>query len=222
MSQHPEIIAAPLTVWIAPVGTPFPALGGAPGEAWVLLGANGSRSFSGSGVSLIHQRTFSSPPPPAGQTSSNVSTIETDDLRIRVELLDLTLEQYSLVLGSNGISMVARMPGVPGTRTVGLSVPGRVAQEFALLARGPSPYLDDHLSQYEVPRCTEVGSPQIVRRKGVPAGLSIEFKALPDPAATSEAERFGRLTAQDSTAVIAIAADDDRLLLTSTDLFLEI
>jgi hypothetical protein len=222
MSQHPEIIAAPLTIWIAPVGTAFPGLSDAPGELWVLLGVNGARSLSGSGVSVTHQHTWSSPPPPAGETASNVSTIESEDLRLRVELLDLTVEQYALAMGAGDVARVARMPGAPGTRSIGLSVATRAAQEFAVLARGPSPYLDGLVSQYELPRCTEAGSPQVVFRRGVPAALAIEFKALPDPSAISEAERFGRLTAQDSTAVVPIAADDGRFLLTSADLFLEI
>lgn len=222
MSQHPEIIAAPYTIWIAPVGTAFPSVDADPGEDWALLGVNGARNMSEGGLSVVHQQNWASPAPPAGQTAPTTTMLESEDLRLRVELLDLTLEQYAFALGSNAITAVPRAPGVPGTRTLGLSIGPRNAAEFALLARGPSPYIDGLAAQYELPRCAEGGSPEVVFRKGVPAGLDLEFRALPDPAAACEATRFGRLVAQDSTAVIALTGDDDLYLLTATDLFLEI
>lgn len=222
MSQHPEIIAAPYTIWIAPVGTAFPVTSAEPGPAWQLLGSNGARSLTEAGVSVQHEHRWSSPPPPAGQTAATVAMMESEDLRIRLELLDLTIEQYAVALGANAITSLPRLPGVHGTRTIGLSIGPGSAPEFALLARGPSPYVEGLLAQYEVPRCHEAGSPQVVFRRGVPAGLSLEFRALPDPAAASEVTRFGRLIAQDSTPVAALLHDDGRYLLTSSGLFLEI
>ena len=222
MSQHPEIIAAPLTIWIAPVGTAFPEMTAEPGAPWVMLGTNGARNYAGTGVVVEHQRQWTSPPPPAGATATNVVMLESEDMRLRVELLDLALEQYSFVLGSNEITATPRLPGVAGTRAIGLSIGAGNVPEFALLARGPSPYVAGLLSQYQVPRCCEAGSPSLSRRKGIPAGLSIDLRVLPDPAATSEAERFGRLIAQDSTAIVPITHEDGRFLLTSNDLILEI
>ena len=198
MSQHPEIIAAPFTVWIAPVGTAFPALNALPAISWMRLGKNGARNMADGGIAVSHQQNWVSPPPPAGETASGTVMLESEDLRVRFELLDLTLEQYSLTLGSNAITTVAGTTGVPGTRSLGLSIGPRGGQEFALLARGPSSYVEGLIAQYELARCREVGSPRPESRKGVPAKLAIEFQALPEPAATSEATRFGRLVAQDS------------------------
>lgn len=222
MSQHPEIIAAPLTIWVAPVGTAFPALIAAPEAPWELLGKNGARSFSEAGVTISYQHQWVSPPPPAGRTASTVAMLEAEDLRLRVELLDLTLERYAIATAASELSYVPRMPDVPGTRSIGLSIGPRGAPIFALLARGPSPYLEGKIAQYELPVCQALGSPQPMFRRGQPAGLALEFRAFPDPAATSEAQRFGRLIAQDSTGVAALRHDDGRFLLTSSDLFLEI
>lgn len=222
MTQHPEIIAAPYSIWIAPVGTAFPSVNAEPDSAWQLLGTNGTRNYEGQGVTVIHRRDWTSPPPAAGQTAVSAAMLENEELRFKVALLDLTLEQYALVLGSNAIAATPRRPAEPGTRAIGLSVGARNLPEFALLARGPSAYVEGLIAQYEVPRCHEAGSPQIVFRRGQPSDLAIEFRALPDPAATSASTRFGRLVAQDSTAVAAMLHDDGRYLLTSSGLFLEI
>lgn len=195
MNQHPEIIAAPYTVWTAPVGTAFPAIDAAPGEAWTLLGSNGDRSYSGGGVTVAQARQYASSTP-AAATGSSTSWIEGDGIRVRVELLDLTLEQYAVVLGQNAVAVTPAAPGIAGVKTIGLAVRTGRAAEFAVLARGPSPYADGMAAQYELPRCTEVGNPQAVFRKGVPAGLAVELMALEDPLATSEETRFGRLVAQ--------------------------
>ena len=196
MSQHPEIIAAPFTIWIAPVGTAFPAVDAEPSDDWSLLGSHGARSYSAGGIVLAHDRQYMQSAPPAGETASTVSAIEREGLRVRFELLDLTLEQYALVLGGNAITVQPAAYQVPGTRTIGLSIASGASREFAVLARGPSPYLAGLAAQFELPRACEVGSPQLTFSKAVAAGLRVDLNALPDPAATNEAERFGRLVAQ--------------------------
>jgi hypothetical protein len=193
--QHPEIIAAPYTIWIAPVGTAFPAVTAAPGEAWQLLGTNGDRNYSGAGVTVSHQRQYAEATP-AGETAAGAVFIEGESLRLNCELLDISLEQYAMALGSNQVTDVEPTEVEAGVRTLGLSVPRGIAPEFAVLARGPSPYGAAMVMQYELPRCCEAGGPQVVFRRAAPAGLTISLKVLPDPAATSEETRFGRMVAQ--------------------------
>jgi len=196
MDQHPEIIAAPYTVWIAPVGTAFPTIDELPGEAWSLLGTNGDRNYSSGGVTVMHQRQIVQPPPPAGQTVSTVAMAESEILRVRLELLDITLEQYAIVMGGNAVLTTPPAPGVSGFKVIGLALPTGVLPPFAVLARGPSPYADGMIAQYELPHCCEAGSPQLTFRSGQPAGISVDLLALPDSAAASQATRFGRLVAQ--------------------------
>lgn len=204
MTQHPEIITAPFTIWIAPVGTAFPAMTATPAAPWRLLGTSGARNYDTGGVVLASGQQWTSPPPPAGETASTATMMESEELRVRLDLIDLTLEQFALVMGGNPVSTVAPGPGTPGYRKVGLSIGPGNAGEFALLVRGPSPYNEDLPAQFELPRACEVGSPQPVFGGGSAARLAVEFKLLPDAAATSEAERFGRLLAQDVAALPAV------------------
>jgi hypothetical protein len=198
MNQHPEIITAPFTIWIAPAGTAFPALSAAPADPWRLLGTNGARGYGESGVVLASSQQWVSPPPPAGETAPTASALESEELRVQLELIDLTLEQFALTMGGAAVTTVAPGPGTPGFRRMGLAIGPGTAGEFALLVRGPSPYNEDMPAQFELPRACQIGSPRPVFSGGSATRLAVEFKLLPDPAATSEAERFGRLMAQDS------------------------
>ena len=192
--QPYEIIGAPLTLWLAPVGTAFPLIDAAPAVAWVKVGTNGDRNYSGDGVTVANARTFQKARP-AGATGPVKAFLDEEDLMVRLTLWDLTLEQYQLTLSSNQLTTTAAGEGTAGFKTIGLSH-GFKVKEFSLLARGLSPYDENMAAQYEVPRCYQSGAPETVFRKAQPAGLALEFTALEDLAAANAAERFGRLIAQ--------------------------
>ena len=197
-----EIITAPYTVWIAPIGTAFPTLAEAPGEGWALLGKHGNRSYSRDGVAIVHPRRFVTSQP-AGAMAPGFGFDTLGGLRLRVRLLDLTFETYAIALGRNEVTRTRADLETTGTRTMGLARPLRPAAPLAVLVRGASPYDDDQIAQYELPRCLEAGSgADVVYQRGKPAGLALEFLALEDPAATSEATRFGRLVAGYSVQLI--------------------
>jgi hypothetical protein len=195
MSQHPEIIATCSTVWLAPVGTAFPDITAEPGEDWTLVGSAGTRNYAQAGVTILHDRNWVSSTP-AAETGESVVSIEGESLRVQMELIDLTLEQYSIVLGGNVVTSSPAGPAEPGIATIGLALRSGPARQFAVLLRGPSPYDEGLPSQYEFPRACEAGSPRITYRRGQPSGLAVEFRVLTDLAATSEEHRFGRLVAQ--------------------------
>ncbi|SCW61810.1 hypothetical protein SAMN02927924_01699 [Sphingobium faniae] len=192
--QPYEIIGAPLTLWLAPSGTAFPLIGAAPAGTWVKVGTNGTRNYSGDGVTVAHGRTFQKARP-AGATGPIKAFLDEEELMIRLTLWDLTLEQYQHVLSSNTLSTTVAGEGTAGFKKIGLSH-GMTVKEFSLLARGESPYDEKMVAQYEVPRCYQSGTPEIAYRKAQPAGLALEFTALEDLAAANEAERFGRLVVQ--------------------------
>jgi hypothetical protein len=75
--------------------------------------------------------------------------------------------------------------------------------QMAMLVRGSgvSPYLADKNVQYEVPVVIQMAEPEVVYKKGDPAGLALEFVALVDLNAASPAKRFGVLRAQDANPV---------------------
>lgn len=189
-----EIVGAPLTLWLAPVGTAFPLIDVAPAVAWIKIGTNGNRNYSGEGVTVAHGRTFQKARP-AGAVGPVKAWLDEEELMFRLTLWDISLEQYQLALSNNALTTVAAGAGTAGYKKIGLSH-GAAVKEYALLARGVSPYNEALSAQYEVPRCYQSGSPEAVYRKAQPTGLALEWTALEDLGAASEAERFGRITAQ--------------------------
>lgn len=197
--QPYEIIGAPLTVWLGPVGTAFPLVNAEPSVSWVMVGTRGDRNYSGEGVTVAHQRTFQKARP-AGATGPVKAWLDEEELMFRLVLWDISLEQYHRALSSNTLSTVAAGTGTAGYKKLGLSH-GAGVQEYALLARGVSPYDEAMVAQYEVPRCYQSGNPEPTYRKGVPSGLALEWTALEHLAASSSQERFGRIIAQHAAAL---------------------
>lgn len=193
MSAPYEVIAAPLTLYVAPVGTLFPDLDAEPSGSWAKVGSSGDRNYSEDGVSVQHQQNvelFRA----LGSTGPIKAFRTEEGLGISVTLHDVTLEQYRLALNGNAVTEVTN--NNPHYKKVGLSR-GRQVTQYALLARGmASGYGDDLVAQYEVPVVIETGEPEPVYQKGEPAGLELQFTALEDPDAASEDERFGRLVMQ--------------------------
>jgi hypothetical protein len=190
-----EIIAAPYTVWTAPVGTAFPTVIVDPSASWTKVGTNGNLNYGDSeGVTVALPQTTTKFRALGDSGARKIFRTE-EDLMIRLMLHDITLEQFAHALNGNSITTVASSVGVAGTKKIGLSR-GFTVATYALLVRGPSPYGDDMTLQFEVPIAAQSGSPEVVFVKGTPVGLALEWTALVDPSASSDAERFGRLRAQ--------------------------
>ncbi len=198
--QPYEIIAAPFTLWVAPVATAFPLVGAAPASEWIKVGTNGDRSESEDGVTVAHSQDFSQVKV-AGSTGP-VKAFRTDEgLVVSLTLLDISLEQYKLAMNGAAVTTVAAGVGTAGYKHLPL-YQGLNVTTYALLVRGTgSAYGDAYTAQYEVPFCYQSASPELVFKKGDPAGLALEFTALEDPAAASAAARFGRLVMQHAVAL---------------------
>lgn len=189
-----EIIAAPFTVWFAPVGTAFPLINIAPAAAWAKVGSSGDLNYMDEGVTVSHSQTmelFRA----LGDAGSRKAFRTEEDLKVALTLADLGLEQYRHALNNNAITTTVAGGGNAGHKKIGLSR-GFAVFTVALLVRGPSPYGDDFTLQFEVPRAAQTGNPEVVMRKDTPAGLALEWTALVDPNAANEFERFGVLRAQ--------------------------
>jgi hypothetical protein len=190
-----EIIGAPLTLWVAPVGTAMPTIAAAPGAGWIKVGTNGDRSYENGGITVTHGKAYDKVRT-AGATGPIKAFLSEEDLMFGLTLLDLTLEQYQLALNGNTVTTVAPASGQPGTKKIGLSESVGRTKEYALLARGLSPYNEALAMQYCIPRCYQSGAPAPVFRKGgTGAGLALTFEALEDLTAANEQERFGYILA---------------------------
>ncbi|MDP3720767.1 MAG: hypothetical protein Q8T13_23645 [Acidobacteriota bacterium] len=186
-----EIIAAPFTIYLAPVGTAFPPIDVEPDGDWTKVGVSGDRNYTEEGVKVSNPQTiakFKS----AGSTGARKAWRTDEELMISFELADMTLEAWKIALNGN---VVTNESGAP--RKIGMTR-GRSVTQYSLIARGPSPYGDDFAMQYEVPVCIQTGNPEPVKKKDQAAALALQFEALEDPNATSDDERFGRIVAQDS------------------------
>ena len=195
-----EVIAAPFTVWIADVGTAFPDVDTAPGAGWTKLGTSGPLNYDDQTGVVVEHMQSTTPWRALGDAGSRKIFRTEEDFKIRLKLVDCSLEHYQEALNQNGSTTVVAASGTPGTKTIGLSRGFDVAT-MALLVRGDvSPYMANGVMQYEVEIAAQIGSPTVVFKKGEPAGLELEWMAMVDPTQVA-AQYFGRLVAQTAAAL---------------------
>lgn len=176
MATPYEIVAAPLTIYLAAVGTSFPDVDEAPGGSWTKLGTSGDKNYGDDGVAVSLPQsieTFT----PAGSTLPRKAFRTEEGLEFTFTLVDLTPEQVAKVIDDAAITTTAASSGVPGTKKINL-YKGLQVETFALLARGISSVDDSLACQFEVDSCYQSGEPEPTFNKGEPAGLELTFTAL--------------------------------------------
>jgi hypothetical protein len=200
-----EILAAPFTMYLAPLGTAFPLIDATPAVDWVKVGTSGDLNYGDEGVTVEHSQSIKLYRS-LGNGGPRKAFIDEENLLIKLMLADVSLEQYKLALNSNAVTTVAA-GGEAGYKKIGLTR-GATLVHRALLLRGRrSAYGDagvltlDWNSQYEVPIAVQTGSPSAVWRRSDPVALALEWTALVDFNAATEAERFGRLVMQNADPV---------------------
>lgn len=178
-----EIIGSPLTVWLAPTGTAFPAINAAPAVAWVQLGKRGNRNYDEEGVSVQHTQdveVWHS----AGQAAPEKAFRNEEGLVVSLTIMDLRPVMYAQALQM----VYSQVVGPPAYDQVDF-LRGVTVTHMALLARGPSALDSSKNAQLQVPACFQSGEPEVQWAKGQPAGLELEFTAMMDEAGTN----FGQL-----------------------------
>lgn len=179
MSSPYEILAGPATVWVAAANTAETQIDTAPSGSWTKLGANGADNYDEDGVMIGHDQTLEQFRG-LGKTG-NLKTWRTEeDVRLEFTLYDITMEQYRKAINDNAITTVAAGVGVPGSKRIS-NAQGLDVALFAVLARvSYSPYNDGLNFQVWLPVAYNASSPELVYKKGEPAGLKFEFKAIQD------------------------------------------
>jgi hypothetical protein len=168
-----EVIAAPLTVWVAPVGTTKPVINVAPSGSWVKLGTSGTKNYGQKGVVVTHNETVVKWRP-AGGTGHRKAWRTEEFPSVEFDLIDLTAEQYAYALNSATVTTAGNAKSIPLQQ-------GATMAQVALLARGISPVNDAFAAQYFLPIAIEIGTAApAYAGEGVPAGLSLKFDALED------------------------------------------
>jgi len=199
MSMQPfEIVAQPFSLYVAAVGTAFPAIDEDPGAGWTLVGTSGDLNYTEDGVTVSHAQTVELWRA-LGSTGPRKAFRTEEEQHVSLMLADISLEQYKIAMNFNEVTTTPPGVGTAGYKSLGLSRGLEVAQR-ALLVRGTgaSAYGSGWNAQYEIPRAVDVAEPEVVFVKGEPAGLALEFATLEDLDASSADERFGRLIMQNA------------------------
>lgn len=187
-----EILAAPFTLWRAPALTNRPTIDQNPGVDWIKVGSNGDLNYTEEGVTIeLPQSTLKIRS--AGDTGARKIVRLTEDFMVRLVLMDTTLQQIKLALNGNPLTNEAS--GTKRVTRIGLSR-GPHVETYALLLRGPSPYLEDGIAQFWIPIACENGNPTVALNKQGAAGWALAFDALVNSAAASADQYFGIFEAE--------------------------
>lgn len=183
MATTDEILAGPWDIYLAPVGTAYPEIDEAPAAAWLLLGTQGAKNITEDGIHLFKEveaelwRGL-------GSTQYQKRFVTGEALRVEFELADVSVEAWSHFLVGEpdsapaGITTTAAGAGVAGSKAIDLFT-GFSFNEVALLARkSDSPYGVLFNAQYQIPRCVQNGTAEVVSVKGEPQVLAFSFESL--------------------------------------------
>lgn len=174
--QPYEIVAGPLTVYLAAYGTSFPDVDEAPGGSWTKLGTSGDKNYSDDGVTVQLPQSIETFTPAGGTVPRKAFRTE-EGLVFGFTLVDFSAEQVAKISDDAAITTTSASSGVPGTKRIPL-YKGLQVEGFALLARGISPVNESLAAQFEVKCAYQSGEPEPVFNKGEPAGFELEWTAL--------------------------------------------
>lgn len=196
-AQSPfEIIAAPLTIYLAATGTAFPDVSQTPSGSWVLLGTGGPLNYADSGIKVTHEQTLVEFTP-VGSTGATKVFRTAESLKFGMNLVDVSATHYAKVINGASVATQASGGGNSGYSSFDLYQDYTV-QQFACLLRtvGDSAGGVGFNTQYQLARVYQAANPEPVWKKGDPAGLECEWSVLRDATL-----KFGKYVSQ--TAVFA-------------------
>lgn len=181
-----EVIHGPGRLYLAPVGTAFPAVNASPGISWVDLGRthdDQSLKFDGD---LVYFRD--------NDHQGYIKAVRPEEaITLTVTVIGLTLEIYAAVM--DRAADVATVTGPPAIKTMPLKR-GYIPNEYALLYKGSawSPY-GAFPGQYELFRVVVESVGEAVYKKEEPVGLEIVLSVIENDSVT-DADSLGRVVVQ--------------------------
>jgi hypothetical protein len=174
-----EIVAAPLVIYLAVIGTAFPLIDDLPADfdaAWEVLGTEGSKNYDDSGVSVSQSEEVSDFKP-AGSTFPSKRFRTGESNLIKVNLVDIGAAAYAKVMNDAQITTVAFGSGVAGEQSFSL-IRGDQVASFAVLLRGMSPADNDLNQQFEISKAFVSVNGDSVYKKGDPVMLPVEIEPI--------------------------------------------
>lgn len=179
-TQPQEVVASPLSLYVAAIGSSVPLLNATPPTGtWTLVGVNGQNDYDSTGLTITHNQTYNSFQP-VGTTAPITAWRVTEQITVSVTLADTSASAYALALNNVSVTTVAATTGTPGYSDVPL-LQGVTTNMFALLCRGLSALNQSMNMQYWIPAVYQSAAPAPVYKLGTPAELALTFSAVLDP-----------------------------------------
>ena len=186
-----EILTGAGRLYVAAVGTQFPAVNATPGASWTDLGETDGGLTAKLTQKIDEHRTDQ-------RTGAVKATRSEESLTLETSLLQATLENLAKILGQT-VTVVAPGSGTIGTKTIPLYRGPDVA-EYAVLVRGKSAY-GGWNAQYQIPRMYFGEDVEEKKVKDKAVQYKALLKVLEDLNAAADADRFGKLIAQSAAAL---------------------
>lgn len=165
-----EIVAAPLTVYLADIGTAFPNVDVAPAGDWEILGTEGDRNYDEEGVTVSHAEEVLDFKP-AGSTMPVKRFRTGETLEIKLNLADVSPDMYAKVMNDAAVTIGGNDKSFSLFR-------GDQVNSFAILARGMSGVDNDLNAQFEIPKAFVSVNGEVKWNKGSVAVLPISILAV--------------------------------------------
>jgi hypothetical protein len=168
-----EIIAAPLTIYLAEIGTAAPAIDDVPDAfdaAWLVLGSEGDMNYGEDGVTMSHNESISDFVP-AGSTMPSKRFRIGEDFLLSLNLVDLGPEAYARVMNDAEITTTGNSKKFSLYR-------GDQVKGFAILGRGMSTVDNELYLQYFFSKAFVSVDGNVVFNKGKPAELPVKIQAI--------------------------------------------
>lgn len=181
-----EIIAGPVEVWRAAVGSTFTDVSQTPGAPWVKVGTSGNKNIREEGVTVRHMQEVELDAfRMVGTTGPRGAVRTSEQFEIEFELADLKATEYANMLNGpdHTITTVAAGTLIGGQKQMNIQR-GFQVNRVALIIRGTnlSPEPVDATSsfniQYQVPIAAQVGEPEVVYNKEGPAALRFRYVCI--------------------------------------------
>lgn len=168
-----EVVASPLQVYLADVGTAFPDVHEPEASfpvGWTLLGTEGSRNYDDSGVVVNHGEEVEDFVP-AGSTMPTKRFRVGETFEITLNLVDISAAMYAMVMNDAAITDGGNFKSFSLYR-------GDQVNQFAVFARGMSGEDNDFYMSYDFSKAFVSVNGEATFNKGVPVALPVSILAV--------------------------------------------
>jgi hypothetical protein len=196
MNTSPYEVVNPLyTLYWAAVGAAPPLPWETPGEGYTKIGTGGTLNYGEEGVQIELPQSVN-PFRSLGSAAVRKNFRDTEDVKVRITLVDMTIEQWHLAFNRNTITPTAAAgAGTYAYKSIGGSRGFELDTLQLILRANVTPYAAEGFSQYIFWRAQQTGSPSKVSVRGTPVGIQLEWSILVDETQENDEENLWKYQA---------------------------